>query len=75
MDDYIWETEEELSTNELTMHDYLDGHIDDAWEVLVLDGTYAEIKTSEGLLYEVHASGNGDFKSHKVEFKAICSLQ
>jgi hypothetical protein len=57
--------------DELTMHDYLDNHLPETWEILLHDGTYAEIKADDGLSYEVHASGNGDFKSHKIEFKEL----
>jgi len=71
MDDYLWETEEELSTNELTMNDYILNHLSDEREVLFLDGTYAEIQTDDNSVYEVHASGNGDFRSHKIEFKLM----
>ena len=71
MIDYLWETEDELSTNELTMHDWIDNHMDGLWEVTAHDGTYAEVIIFNGDAYEVHASGNGDFRSHKVEFKLI----
>lgn len=71
MNDYLWETEEELATNELTMNDYVLNHISDEWELLFLDGTYAEIQTDDNLVYEVHASGNGDFRNHKIEFKLM----
>jgi hypothetical protein len=68
MDNFIWETEEDLATNELTMHDYIDNHMPHDWVVLDHDGTYAEIITPELNKYELHASGNGDFKNHKIEF-------
>ena len=71
MNDYLWETEEELANNTLTMNDWLDHHIDDTWDIIFHDGTYAEIKTNDNLVYEVHAGGNGDFKNHKVEFKLM----
>lgn len=32
--------------------------------------SYAEIVVNN-VLYEVHASGNGDFFNHKVEFKVL----
>jgi len=66
---YYWATDEPLSTNELNMHDFIDNHIiDDDIDVILHDGTYAEIDL-DGKIYEVHASGNGDFCNHKVEFK------
>tara|TARA_R110000751_G_scaffold305501_1_gene422009 strand:+ start:169 stop:387 length:219 start_codon:yes stop_codon:yes gene_type:complete len=71
MEDYYWETEEPHSTNEDTMHDYLDYHLDDSFKVLEHGGTLAVIISDTGIKYEVHASGNGDFNNHKVEFIKI----
>ena len=70
---YYWQTEEPLSTNEYTMHDFIDNHLDfDNFDLTNHDGTYAEIKNRKtGKEYEVHASGNGDFCNHKVEFREI----
>ena len=71
MDNYCWETEEELATNEITMHDYIGNHMPDDWVVIYHDGTYAEIITTDLSKYALHASGNGDFRRHKIEFVAI----
>jgi hypothetical protein len=68
---YYWETEESHSTNEITMNDYLDCHLDDSFEVIEHGGTLAVILSDTGIKYEVHASGNGDFNHHKVEFVLI----
>ncbi len=68
---YYWETEEPLATNMDNMTDYLDYHLPDEYEVLLVDGTYAEIKDENGNKFAVHASGDGDFCHHKVEFEAI----
>lgn len=70
MDNYYWETEEPLATNELTMHDWVDNHMPDDYELLKHYGTYAEVKTPEGTI-EVHASGDGDFCNHKVSFVLV----
>lgn len=70
---YHWETDEAQTTNEITMHDFIDNELpDDIYEVYLHDGTYAEIQEIEsGMCWAVHASGNGDFCNHKVQFDAI----
>lgn len=67
METYYWTTETFHANNNVTMDDYLDNHLDENSEVLVVDGTYAEIE-SNGVKYEVHASGDGNSFNHKVEF-------
>lgn len=71
MEDYTWETEESHADNIETMSDYLENHMDCSWEVIMVDGTYAEIETETGDVYEVHASGNGSFFEHRVSFVQI----
>lgn len=67
---YRWHTEECHPDNIYTMLIFLDYHLPDDFEVVLFDGTYAEIKRN-GFMYEVHASGDGDSFNHKVEFVAI----
>lgn len=67
---YCYSTDFEHETNEYTMHDFLENELPYKWDVLVQDGTYAEIEF-EGKRYGVHASGNGDFKNHKIEFEKL----
>ncbi len=76
METYFWNTEEALSTNEMTMQDYLENHLTEhlgsAWEVIHEDGTYCEIQNKNTKeIYGLSASGNGDFVSHKIEFDFI----
>ena len=71
MKDHKWSTEESHANNSETMSDYLNEEMDQSWEVLIVDGTYAEIMTDCGRCYEVHASGDGDFDKHKVSFEII----
>jgi len=56
------------------MDDYLDNHMPDVFEVIVNDGSYAEIRDPHGNVFSVSASGNGDFKNHKVEFEKLIYL-
>ena len=65
--EYTWETEEPHSDNSETMEDYLENHLPDAYEVIEQNGTLAIIMKGKKIV--VHASGNGDFTSHKVRFE------
>lgn len=70
METYRWTTQEEHTDNTETMNDYLDNHLPQCFKVMFQDGTYAEIKNRNShQRFEVHASGDGDFRNHKVEFK------
>ena len=75
MENFYWETELPLATNEDTMHDFIDNHLKEycgeEYEIIHHEGTYAEIENHEGTTYGVHASGNGDFCTHKVEFDKL----
>ena len=67
---YSWETDNAHANNSETMSNFIDCYLPDDFEVHLIDGSYAEIQGNHNLCFEVHASGNGDFNSHKVEFKA-----
>jgi len=72
MQTFYWQTTEPHATNEETMQDYLDNHLPSEFEVTLQDGTYAEItniQTNE--CFAAHASGNGDFCNHKIEFEKL----
>ena len=75
MNDYTWKTEEPLADNALTMQDFLDGHIheycDEDYEVIEVEGSYAEIENKIGVIYGLHASGNGDFCNHRIRFEHL----
>ena len=57
------------------MIDFIKNHMNeycgDDFEAVYEDGTYIEIQNDKGELYGVHASGNGDFRSHRVRFELI----
>ena len=69
---FYWSTYYDHTNNETTMYEFLDCYLPDGYIVTFVDGTYAEI-TKEGTTetYGVHASGNGDFYNHKIEFEEI----
>lgn len=72
MEDYYWETWESHENNSVTMTDYLENHLPGDYEVILHDGSYAEIKQKQTLnRYAVHASGNGDFLHHCVKFELL----
>jgi len=69
MEAIYWETEEELNDNSFVMTDYLENI--NMLDIVFLDGTYAEGVNCNGEKFEIHASGNGDFFNHKIEFVKI----
>ena len=72
MQTFYWNTENEHSNNVETMQEYLEEHLPSCFKVIFEDGTYAEIQNiNSGQIFGVNASGNGDFRSHKVEFEYI----
>lgn len=69
METIYWETEEPHNNNSETMHDYIENI--NMLDIALVDGTYAEGTNCKGDRFEIHASGDGDFNHHKVEFKLI----
>lgn len=67
METLYFYTEEPLDTNSLVM-DYYVGHLSDDLFLYYIEATYAEGCNKYGANYEVHASGNGDYNNHKIEF-------
>ncbi len=68
---YYWSTNHDHFNNETTMSEFLDDHLSETCDIIYVDGTYAEILTEDGIVYGVHASGNGDSYNHKIEFEEI----
>ena len=69
MDNIYWHTEEPHHDNLETMQDYLS--VLNMLDIDLVDGTYAEGTNAQGQRFEIHASGDGDFNNHKIEFKEI----
>lgn len=71
-DTFYWSTTYDHPNNQTTMTEFLEYYLPEEYTVTYVDGTYAEI-TKEGTAetYGVHASGNGDFYNHKIEFEEI----
>ncbi len=70
MDPHYWRTDYPHDDNNQTMAEFLDHEMDDAWKILMVDGTYAEVELPSGAVYEVHAGGAGDPYHHVAEFVA-----
>jgi|TARA_R110000851_G_C12697250_1_gene525670 hypothetical protein len=69
MDNIYWETEQSHSDNSATMQDYLENI--NMLDIHLVQGTYAEGSNGKGERYAIHASGDGDFNHHKIEFILI----
>lgn len=66
----LFETDFETTDNTETMNIFLELFDIDSEDIKLSDGTYCEVLFNKTLC-EVHASGNGDFSSHKIEIKKI----
>ena len=66
MDPVYWETDEPHANNSETMSDYLNSI--NMLDIHFVNGTYAEGSNAQGQRFEIHASGNGDFNHHKIEY-------
>lgn len=73
IDFFSWETEHDLPTNNDTMNEWIEEYMPEEYTLLenTLDGTYAEIINEKGHKFAVHASGFGDFNTHKIEFELL----
>lgn len=75
MEDYRFTTKTPLATNEATMSVFLYEHFyerfDSEAQVITDDGTYVEVENGNGKLWAVHASGDGDFVSHRISFELL----
>lgn len=73
IDTFIWNTEYDLSDNNAVMSEWLEQYIPEDYILIgeSIDGTYAEIINEDGHLFACHASGNGGFFSHKIDFELL----
>lgn len=75
MEDFRFTTTNPHSTNEETMQEFLYEHFYERFciesLILVNDGSYAEVQDRKDRLWAVHASGDGDFTSHRIRFELL----
>ena len=69
MKTFTWKTDYAHNDNEQTMEEYLHEYCE--LEITKIDGAYAVGKDENGDVWAIHASGNGDFFNHKIEFEAL----
>lgn len=80
MEDYTFSTKEPMATNSDTMAEFLntDEHFYQRFnrgsEILLDEGTYAEVENGDGKKYAVLASGDGDFYNHRIRFELLTEL-
>jgi hypothetical protein len=71
---YHWSTDEYHPDNSFTMTDFLINEFSDdtGFELIYLDGSFAEVQSrTDGKIFAVNASGDGDSFNHKVTFELI----
>ncbi|MFT7282463.1 MAG: hypothetical protein ACI9DM_002198 [Cyclobacteriaceae bacterium] len=71
MQTYYWISEHPHADNSETMAEYLqtkNDSIERCLSITMVDGSYAEGVDAISRKYAIHASGNGDSYTHKVEF-------
>ena len=75
MKDYSFTTKTPLATNQETMSVFLENHFyerfDSDAQIVTDDGTYVEVENGNGELWALHASGDGDFVSHRIRFEPL----
>lgn len=75
VDIYRFTTKEPLATNADTMDCFLNEHFYEVFDEDVIfieyDGSYAEVIDGKGQKLSLHASGDGDFTSHRIRFEAM----
>lgn len=65
-----FETEDELPNNTSTMVKFLDLFDIPDEDIELFDGSYVELKV-DNKIYRVDASGNGCFRTHKIEIQRL----
>ena len=69
MESIYWYTEIPHTNNSETMRDYLENI--NMLDIHLVSRTYAEGSNCIGERYEIHASGDGDFNHHRIDYKLI----
>ena len=75
MEDFRFTTKEPLATNADTMDWFSNEHFYEVFDEDAIfiedDGSYAEVLDGKGQKWGLHASGDGDFTSHRIRFEAL----
>ena len=71
-DSFYWETEYYHHDNTFTMNDYLENHLPDVFDIILEDGSYAEVQEiSTDKIFCLDAKGNGDSYHHVVNWSFL----
>ena len=69
---FYWETDYYHPDNAFTMQDFLDNYLPPDFEIILDDGSYAEVQHhATDAIFSVAAKGNGDCFHHVVEWHII----
>ena len=75
MEDFRFTTKEPLATNADTMDWFSNEYFYEVFDQDAIfiedDGSYAEVLDGNGKKWALHASGDGDFVSHRIRFEAL----
>lgn len=75
MEDFRFTTKEPLATNADTMDWFTNEHFYEVFDEDAIfiedDGSYAEVLDGKGQKWALHASGDGDFVTHRIRFEAL----
>ena len=64
---FYWKTEYYHCDNAFTMQDFIENHLPIHFEVILDDGSYAEVQDSvSGAVFSLDSKGDGDFFHHVV---------
>jgi len=71
-DSFYWETEYYHHNNAFTMNDYLENHLPDGFDIILEDGSYAEVQEiATDKIFCLDAKGNGDSFHHVVNWSFL----
>lgn len=75
MEDFRFTTKKPLATNTDAMDWFANKHFYEVFDEDAIfiedDGSYAEVLDGKGQKWGLHASGDGDFVSHRIRFQAL----
>jgi len=69
---FYWQTDYYHHDNSFTMQDFLDNHLPIEFEVILDDGSYAEVRQlCTDAIFSLDAKGNGDSYNHVINWKLL----
>ena len=69
---FYWETDYFHNDNAFTMQDFIENHLPTEFEVILDDGSYAEVQQhATDAIFSLDAKGNGDSYHHVVNWHVL----